>query len=83
MYAAKYSNDTAAAFAPALQARLALVARKLGDTVGEQAALAKADEQLAALRQAAPNWPMVAWWGRPWPWCAAIRRQRLRRLTGR
>ncbi len=27
---------------------------------GEQAALAKADGQLAALRQAVPDWPMVA-----------------------
>ncbi len=60
VYAAKYSNDSAAAFAPAIQARLALAARKLGDTTGEQAALAKAGEGLAALRQAAPDWPMFA-----------------------
>jgi hypothetical protein len=59
-YAAQYSYDSAALFGPALQARLALTARRRGDLEAEQAALALAEEQLAALRQAVPAWPAAA-----------------------
>ena len=59
-YATRYSYDSAAIFAPALHARLALVARRLNDTAGEQAALSQAEAQLVALRQTAPDWPSVA-----------------------
>jgi tetratricopeptide (TPR) repeat protein len=59
-YAAKYSYDKAAIVAPALQARLALTARARGDLRDEAAALAAAEEQLDALRAAAPQWAVVA-----------------------
>ena len=59
-YATSYSYDSAAIFAPALHVRLALVARRLNDTAGEQAALSQAEAQLVTLRQAAPDWPSVA-----------------------
>jgi tetratricopeptide (TPR) repeat protein len=59
-YAAKYSYDNANLLRPALHARLALAARRVGDEAEAAAALARAHSTTTALRSAAPNWPGLA-----------------------
>lgn len=59
-YAARYSYDSGAIFAPVLHMRLALVARVSGDEAGEKAALQDAERELSALQEAVPKWPALA-----------------------